>query len=323
MTTATLQNQSIHQTPSRVLASPLARRLAQDHQLDLTLVSGTGPNGRVIKRDILPIIESGGAIDSNQPASQKPQMATPQVAQLPDPRLFFEADAYELEPLSPMMQSIASRLQAAKQIVPHYQVSTDVEVSAVSALRGRLNKTLAEKETGEKLTLNDFIIKASALALMDVPEVNSSFADNAIMRFKNADISVAVALPGGGLITPIVKAAQDKSVRDIAREVKDLAARASEMRLKPEEYEGGTFSISNLGMFGVAEFNAIINPPQGAILAIGASQTQLKMQDGIVREIDVMRVTLSSDHRVINGAQAAAFLAVFKDYMEQPMELLF
>ena len=322
MTNAPSQNPMTPSAQPRVLASPLARRLAQDHQLDLAAIDGTGPNGRVIKRDILPIIEAGGII-TTQTAPQSTHRDTPKMVQLPDPRLFFDADDYILEPLSPMMQSIASRLQAAKQAVPHYQVSIDVEVSAVSALRGRLNKTLAEKETGEKLTLNDFIIKASALSLIDVPEVNSSFADDAIMRFKNADISVAVALPGGGLITPIVKAAQDKSVRDIAREVKDLAARAGDMRLKPEEYEGGTFSISNLGMFGVAEFNAIINPPQGAILAIGASQTQLKMSDGIVREIEVMRVTLSSDHRVINGAQAAAFLAVFKDYMEQPMELLF
>lgn len=298
---------------ARIPASPLARRLARENDLPLSAVTPTGPGGRVIKRDI-EVTLSQGAQQSPAPARQ---------SALPDPRLFFKDDEYEVEPLSPMMSAIAERLQQSTQEMPHYQVSMDVTVDAAEILRAKLNKTLADQELGEKLTLNDFIVRATALSLMDVPEINTGFAGDALIRFKNADISVAVALPGGGLITPIVKAAQTKSVREIALEIRDLAKRAAEMRLKPDEYEGGTFSVSNLGMFGVSEFNAIINPPQAAILAIGAGRPQVVLQDGKPVETKIMRVTLSSDHRAINGAQAAEFLGVFKTYLEQPMELLF
>ncbi|MGC6472856.1 MAG: dihydrolipoamide acetyltransferase family protein [Parvibaculales bacterium] len=298
---------------SRLFASPLARRLARENELPLTAVTPTGPGGRIIKRDVEAALSQGAAAPLNQPPR----------ATLPDPRLFFNETEYEVEPLSPMMSAIAERLQQSTQEMPHYQVSMDVTVDAAESLRAKLNKTLAEQETGEKLTLNDFIVRAAALSLMDVPEINTGFAADALIRFKNADISVAVALPGGGLITPIVKAAQDKSVREIALEIRDLAKRAADMRLKPDEYEGGTFSVSNLGMFGVSEFNAIINPPQAAILAIGASRPVVVLQDGAPVETKVMRVTLSSDHRAINGAQAAEFLGVFRTYLEQPMELLF
>ncbi|MGC6511845.1 MAG: dihydrolipoamide acetyltransferase family protein [Parvibaculales bacterium] len=298
---------------ARIPASPLARRLARENDLPLSAVTPTGPGGRVIKRDI-EVTLSQGAQQSPAPARQ---------SVLPDPRLFFKDDEYEVEPLSPMMSAIAERLQQSTQEMPHYQVSMDVTVDAAEILRAKLNKTLADQELGEKLTLNDFIVRATALSLMDVPEINTGFAGDALIRFKNADISVAVALPGGGLITPIVKAAQTKSVREIALEIRDLAKRAAEMRLKPDEYEGGTFSVSNLGMFGVSEFNAIINPPQAAILAIGAGRPQVVLQDGKPVETKIMRVTLSSDHRAINGAQAAEFLGVFKTYLEQPMELLF
>lgn len=300
-------------TQPRLFASPLARRLARENDLPLASVTPTGPGGRIIKRDIELALTQG----RETPLSPSPRAA------LPDPRLFFKDDEYEVEPLSPMMSAIADRLQQSTQEMPHYQVSMDVTVDAAESLRAKLNTTLADQETGEKLTLNDFIVRAVALSLMDVPEINTGFAADALIRFKNADISVAVALPGGGLITPIVKAAQDKSVREIALEIRDLAKRAADMRLKPDEYEGGTFSVSNLGMFGVSEFNAIINPPQAAILAIGASRPQVVLQEGKPVETKVMRVTLSSDHRAINGAQAAEFLAVFKTYLEQPMELLF
>ena len=241
---------------------------------------------------------------------------------LPDPRLFFSEDEYEVEALSPMMAGIAQRLQAAKQEIPHYQVSMDVPLDKLMLMRAKLNDRLAEAETGQKLTLNDFIMRAAALALMDVPEINRSFGGDSLLQYKNADISVAVALPNGGLITPIVKQAQKKSVQIIAAEIKDLAKRASELRLKPEEYEGGTFTVSNLGMFGVAEFSAIINPPQSAILAIGGATKRAVVGAKGVENISEMRVTLSADHRVINGAQAAQFLAVFRDYIAAPLGLL-
>ena len=222
-----------------------------------------------------------------------------------------------------MLQSIAKRLTAAKSEIPHYYVSINCHVDEAEKIRARINTALKEKDIAEKITLNDFIIKASAEALILVPEVNVAFADDHIMRFHNADISVAVALPGGGLITPIVKKAHKKSVREIASEVKELAARAREMRLKPEEYEGGTFSVSNLGMFGICDFTAVINPPQSAILAIGGIEEKYFPGTSGPEIKKVMRVTLSSDHRVINGAEAAKFVATFKSIIEQPFSLLF
>ena len=240
---------------SRVFASPLARRLARENNLDLTLISGSGPEGRVIKRDIERVL-ANPATNLNTSSTE-----TQNTTELPDPKLFFSEDEFSLEPISPMLQSIAKRLTAAKSEIPHYYVSIDCHVDEAEKIRARINAALKEKDISEKLTLNDFIIKASAEALIQVPEVNVAFAGDHVMRFHNADISVAVALPGGGLITPIVKKAHKKSVREIASEVKELAARAREMRLKPEEYEGGTFSVSNLGMFGISDFTAVINPP--------------------------------------------------------------
>ena len=302
---------------SRVFASPLARRLARENNLDLTLISGSGPEGRVIKRDIERVL-ANPATNLNT-SSTEAQNTT----ELPDPKLFFSDDEFSLEPISPMLQSIAKRLTAAKSEIPHYYVSIDCHVDEAEKIRARINTALKEKDIAEKLTLNDFIIKAAAEALILVPEVNVAFADDHIMRFHNADISVAVALPGGGLITPIVKKAHKKSVREIASEVKELAARAREMRLKPEEYEGGTFSVSNLGMFGISDFTAVINPPQSAILAIGGTEEKYFPGTSGPEIKKVMRVTLSSDHRVINGAEAAKFVATFKSIIEQPFSLLF
>lgn len=297
----------------RVAASPLARRLAREHNLDIEQMTGSGPAGRVIKRDILGVLEN----------PQTPQQ--PAIAALPDAKLFFDPVEYELESLTPMMQSIAGRLTAATSQVPHYYVNMDCRIDAAEALRGKLNAALAAKELDEKITLNDFIIRAAALALMDVPAINVAFAGTDKMVFHHADISVAVALPGGGLITPIVKRADEKSLREIAAEVKDLAGRAAEMRLKPAEYEGGTFSVSNLGMFGVSEFTAVINPPQSAILAIGGAQNRLVPAEngGAPETHRIMTVTMSCDHRVINGAEAAQFLVALKGLLEQPLALLF
>ena len=302
---------------SRVFASPLARRLARENNLDLTLISGSGPEGRVIKRDIERVL-ANPATNLNTSSTE-----TQNTTELPDPKLFFSEDEFSLEPISPMLQSIAKRLTAAKSEIPHYYVSINCHVDEAEKIRARINAALKEKDISEKLTLNDFIIKAAAEALIQVPEVNVAFAGDHVMRFHNADISVAVALPGGGLITPIVKKAHKKSVREIASEVKELAARASEMRLKPEEYEGGTFSVSNLGMFGISDFTAVINPPQSAILAIGGTEEKYFPGTSGPEIKKVLRVTLSSDHRVINGAEAAKFVATFKSIIEQPFSLLF
>ena len=302
---------------SRVFASPLARRLARENNLDLTLISGSGPEGRVIKRDIERVL-ANPATNLNTSSTE-----TQNTTELPDPKLFFSEDEFSLEPISPMLQSIAKRLTAAKSEIPHYYVSIDCHVDEAEKIRARINTALKEKDIAEKLTLNDFIIKAAAEALIQLPEVNVAFAGDHVMRFHNADISVAVALPGGGLITPIVKKAHKKSVREIASEVKELAARAREMRLKPEEYEGGTFSVSNLGMFGISDFTAVINPPQSAILAIGGTEEKYFPGTSGPEIKKVMRVTLSSDHRVINGAEAAKFVATFKSIIEQPFSLLF
>ena len=302
---------------SRVFASPLARSLARENNLDLTLISGSGPEGRVIKRDIERVL-ANPATNLNT-SSTEAQNTT----ELPDPKLFFSDDEFSIEPISPMLQSIAKRLTAAKSEIPHYYVSIDCHVDEAEKIRARINTALKEKDIAEKLTINDFIVKAAAEALILVPEVNVAFAGDHVMRFHNADISVAVALPGGGLITPIVKKAHKKSVREIASEVKELAARARDMRLKPEEYEGGTFSVSNLGMFGISDFTAVINPPQSAILAIGGTEEKYFPGRSGPEIKKVMRVTLSSDHRVINGAEAAKFVATFKSIIEQPFSLLF
>lgn len=298
----------------RIFASPLARRLAREQNLDLAMLAGSGPDGRIVKRDI----EKALATPQVRPAADFTK-----ATELPDPRLFFPEDAYTLEPVSPMLQSIAKRLAAAKSEIPHYYVSIDCAVDAVEKLRARINGVMRENEIPEKLTLNDFVIKAAAQSLMQVPEVNVAFAGEHVMRFHMADISVAVALPGGGLITPIVRNAEKKPVREIALEVKELAGRAADMRLKPEEYEGGTFSVSNLGMFGISDFTAVINPPQSAILAIGGAEEKYLPGPSGPEVRKVMRVTLSSDHRVINGAEAAKFVATFKSMMEHPYALLF
>ena len=307
-------------TNSRVFASPLARRLALENNLDLALISGSGPAGRVIKRDIERVLANPAANFNTAPIETQ---VTKKTTELPDPKLFFSEDEFSLEPISPMLQSVAKRLTASKSEIPHYYVSIDCHVDEAEKIRARINAALKDKDILEKLTLNDFIIKAAAESLIQVPEVNVAFADDHVMRFHNADISVAVALPGGGLITPIVKKAHEKSVREIAAEVKELAARASEMRLKPDEYEGGTFSVSNLGMFGISDFTAVINPPQSAILAIGGAEEKYLTGAAGPEIKKVIRMTLSSDHRVINGAEAAKFVATFKSIIEQPFSLLF
>lgn len=301
----------------RIIASPLARKIAQDKGLDLTTIQGSGPNGRIILRDVndmrpQPAQAAGAPIASAS--------TSPPPSGLPDPRLYAIDGQFDEIPLSPMQTSIANRLVQSMQAMPHFYLTRRLSVDKLLQLREKTNHALAQR--GEKLSVNDFLIRAVALALMEQPEVNVSFADTAILRHHHADIGVAVALPEG-LITPIIRQAEQKSVQEISQTVKELAARAGEKRLKPSEYEGGSFSVSNLGMFGIDQFTAVINPPQAAILAVGGLQTHLtQAEDGSLSKVTEIAVTLSCDHRAINGAVGAQFLKILADYCADPYLLM-
>ncbi|WP_085902117.1 pyruvate dehydrogenase complex dihydrolipoamide acetyltransferase [Kiloniella majae] len=303
----------------RIFASPLARRMASQESLDLSALKGTGPHGRIIKADILSALEQGvgkaGASTETSaaaPAKTAPAASGPNARELAD-MLGME---YDLEPLSSMRRVIASRLSESKQTVPHFYLTVDCEMDKLLAFRKELNAS------GDvKISVNDFVIRAAALALKKVPAANASFSDEGILSYKNADISVAVATPSG-LITPIIKAAQNKGLGIISEEMKDLAGRARDGKLKPEEYQGGTFSISNLGMFGIKDFSAIINPPQGCILAVGAGEQRPVVKDGALAIATVMTCTLSVDHRVVDGAVGAEYMAAFKALIQEPLSML-
>ena len=307
----------------RTLISPLARKIALERNIDISAVNGTGPNGRIIKRDL-------EAINSPKTSQQRthlgeklsqPALGAPPSSTLPDARLYADPSRYDELTLTPMQTSIAARLVAAKQAMPHFYLSRDLDVDEIIKLRQKVNAILAEKN--EKVSINDFLIRAVALALMEEPSINVSFTDNAILRHHHADIGVAVALPEG-LITPIIRDAETKSVQQISQEVKALAARAQERRLKPSEYEGGSFTISNLGMYDIDNFTAVINPPQAAILAIGRIQERLqKTAAGDITSKNLIGVTLSCDHRAINGAVGARWLSVLAYYVAAPHLLMF
>lgn len=314
---------------NRIIASPLARHLAQQNQIDLAQIKGSGPNGRIIKRDVEAMRD--GTVKPQAPRAASAAPIAPQAAPhagimpaLPDARAYYQPDQYDELPLDMMRGAIATRLSQSMQQLPHFYLTRSLHIDALLDYRARINTALADQpnENGkpEKISLNDLIVRACALALMDVPEVNVSFAGDAILRHHHADIGVAVALPEG-LITPIVTKCDDKSIRAISAEIKDLAARAAEKRLKPSEYEGGSFSVSNLGMFGIDQFTAVINPPQAAILAVGGPVKSLQLVGDAPVEITQMRVTLSCDHRAIDGAVGAQFLTVLADYIEKPLLL--
>ena len=314
---------------NRIIASPLARHLAQQNQIDLAQIKGSGPNGRIIKRDVEAMRD--GTVKPQAPRAASAAPIAPQAAPhagimpaLPDARAYYQPDQYDELPLDMMRGAIATRLSQSMQQLPHFYLTRSLHIDALLDYRARINTALADQPTEEgkpeKISLNDLIVRACALALMDVPEVNVSFAGDAILRHHHADIGVAVALPEG-LITPIVTKCDDKSIRAISAEIKDLAARAAEKRLKPSEYEGGSFSVSNLGMFGIDQFTAVINPPQAAILAVGGPVKSLQLVGDAPVEITQMRVTLSCDHRAIDGAVGAQFLSVLADYIEKPLLL--
>ena len=288
----------------RIIASPLAKRIAQQHGLDLAGVKGSGPQGRIVRADVEATIARG------------PQ-AKPQAAPAA-PAVTAGLPAARFEKHTTMRQVIARRLTESKQTVPHFYLTVDVELDALLALRKQINE---RPNAAAKVSVNDFIIKACALALREVPAANASWTPEGVYYYDAADISVAVAIDGG-LITPIVRAAETKGLVAISTEMKDLATRAKANKLKPEEFQGGTFSLSNLGMFGIKHFQAIINPPQGCILAVGAGEERPVVRSGKIEVATVMSCTLSVDHRVVDGAVGAAWMQAFKRLVENPLDLV-
>jgi pyruvate dehydrogenase E2 component (dihydrolipoamide acetyltransferase) len=289
---------------ARVFASPLARRLAANRGLDLATVTGTGPNGRVIQRDV----EAASATPVPMSASPLSGMSAPVAVA--------SEVSYVEVPHSSMRKTIARRLTESKATVPHFYLKVDCRMDRLMALRTEVNAGALRK-----ISVNDFVVRAAAVALKEVPGANVAWTENAMRRFAQADISVAVST-ASGLITPIVRAADSKTLSVISAEIAELAARARSGQLRPNEYQGGTFSISNLGMQGVTEFSAIINPPQAAILAVGAIRTMPVVEDGKLSAAQVMCCTLSVDHRAIDGALAATWLAAFRRLIENPMAML-
>ena len=298
-----------------VTVTPLARRLAAESGIDLSRLSGSGPHGRIVAHDV----------ETAPRPARAPLAARSEGPSADEVKALFAPDAYEEVPLDGMRRTIAARLTQAIQTIPHFYLTADVEIDRLIKLREEANLGAPKDKDGGaafKLSLNDFIIRALALALRRVPAANAAWAGDRILRFKHSDIGVAVALDGG-LITPIIRNAETKSVSAISAEMKDLSARARDKELKPSDYQGGSAAISNLGMYGVREFSAIINPPHATILAVGAARRQaVEKPDGGVAFASFLAVTLSYDHRVLDGAVGAELLAAFKDFVEMPLTML-
>jgi pyruvate dehydrogenase E2 component (dihydrolipoamide acetyltransferase) len=300
----------------RIFASPLARRMAKQAGIDLATLKGTGPNGRIVKADIeagagkapapAPKAEAAPAAPEKKPAAPSPAITAP----------------HTKIPNSSMRKIIAKRLTESKQTVPHFYLTSNIEIDALLKLRADLNaKSAKDGPAAFKLSVNDLIIKACAVALRRHPNVNSTYTEDAIIQYTDVDISIAVAIPDG-LITPIIRKADQLGLAAISNAMKDLGARAKTGKLKPEEFQGGGFSISNLGMFGIPEFSAIINPPQSAILAVGAGEQRPVVKNGALAIATIMTVTLSCDHRVVDGALGAEFLSTLKGIIEDPLSLM-
>ncbi|MER8365992.1 MULTISPECIES: pyruvate dehydrogenase complex dihydrolipoamide acetyltransferase [unclassified Mesorhizobium] len=321
-----------HANGERIFASPLARRIASEAGIDVAALTGSGPHGRVVKADVDAAISSGGAKTAPAakaaPAGAPASAATAPKAMSDEQVLkLFAEGSYELVPHDNMRKTIARRLVEAKTTIPHFYLTLDCELDALLALRTQINAAAPVKKTekGEtpayKLSVNDMVIKALALALMAVPDANASWTENAMVKHKHADVGVAVSIPGG-LITPIIRRADEKTLSVISNEMKDLAGRARSRKLKPEEYQGGTTAVSNLGMFGVKDFSAVINPPHATILAVGAGEQRAVVKNGEIKIATIMSVTLSTDHRAVDGALGAELLVAFKRMIENPMGML-
>jgi pyruvate dehydrogenase E2 component (dihydrolipoamide acetyltransferase) len=295
---------------SGTTVTPLARRLAGERGIDLTRISGSGPHGRIVAADVERAV---------------PGAAPPAIATAVQVKALYEGVAYEEVPLDSMRRTIATRLVEAKQTIPHFYLTADLDAGRLIAMREEANAAAPKDKSGQlafKFSLNDFIIKAWAAALQRIPAANAVWAGDRVLRFRSSDIGIAVALEGG-LITPVIRNADSKSVTTISTEMRDLADRARQKKLKPSEYQGGSSAISNLGMYGIREFSAIINPPHATILAVGATRrTPVEADDGSVKFISQMTVTLSCDHRVVDGALGAELLASFRDFIEKPVTAL-
>ncbi|MDA9952963.1 pyruvate dehydrogenase complex dihydrolipoamide acetyltransferase [Planktomarina sp.] len=299
---------------TRIFASPLARRIAADNGLDLTAITGSGPKGRIVKADLSTAVAPAAA------AAPVSAVTMPTSANAAAVEAIYQGRGFKTVPLDGMRKIIASRLTEAKQTIPHFYLRRDIRLDKLLRVRGEINKGLEAR--GVKTSVNDFIIKACALALQKIPTANAVWAGDRVLQMEASDISVAVAIEGG-LFTPVLQDAEAKPLSQLAVEMKDLAARARNRKLAPHEYQGGSFSISNLGMMGIDNFDAVINPPQGAILAVGAGKKRpVVLDDGSLSVATVMSVTMSVDHRVIDGALGAELLNEIVNYLENPLSML-
>ncbi len=321
----------------RVFASPLARRIAREAGLEVTAGSGSGPHGRVVERDVRAAIEGGTAraapatAPAATPATATAPVAKPAAAPAPvsaasDDQIkrLYEPGSYEEVPHDTMRKVIARRLLEAKQTIPHFYLTVDCELDALLQLREQINASAPKDKDGKpafKVSVNDFVIKALALALVRVPEANVTWTEGSMLKHRHADVGVAVSIPGG-LITPVVRKAETKTLSAISNEMKDYAARAKVRKLKPEEYQGGSSAVSNLGMFGIRDFAAVINPPHSSILAVGAGEQRVVVKNGAPAVATVMSVTLSTDHRAVDGALGAELIGAFRRLIENPMGML-
>ncbi|KIC37356.1 pyruvate dehydrogenase complex dihydrolipoamide acetyltransferase [Leisingera sp. ANG-M7] len=308
---------------NRIFASPLARRIAADKGLDLSAIKGTGPKGRIVKADVMdakPQAAAAAAPAASAPAAAPAAAAAPAGPSADMVARMYEGRAFEEVKLDGMRKTIAARLTEAKQTIPHFYLRRDIQLDALLAFRAQLNKQLEGR--GVKLSVNDFIIKAVALALQAVPDANAVWAGDRVLKMKASDVAVAVAIEGG-LFTPVLQDSDTKSLSALSAEMKDLASRARERKLAPHEYQGGSFAISNLGMFGIDNFDAIVNPPHAGILAVGSGvKKPVVGSDGELKVATVMSVTMSVDHRVIDGALGADLLKAIVDNLENPMVML-
>jgi pyruvate dehydrogenase E2 component (dihydrolipoamide acetyltransferase) len=315
----------------RLFASPLARRIAKEAGLDLSAIPGSGPHGRIVERDVRQAIEGGAAKPAAAPApaaqapAQRPAAAAPAGASTDQVKALFEPGSYEEIPHDNMRRTIARRLTEARQTIPQFYLTMDCEIDALLKLREQVNAAAPKDKDGKaawKVSVNDMVIKALAMALVRVPDANVTWTEGAMLKHRHADVGVAVALPGNGLITPIIRKAETKTLSAIAGAMKDFAARAKNRKLKPEEYQGGTTAVSNLGMFGIKEFTAVINPPHSTILAVGGGEQRPVVKNGQLAVATVMTITLSCDHRAVDGALGAQLIGALKELIENPMAML-
>lgn len=320
--TVSQQNAPVSASGDRIKASPLARRIAQQNDIDLKAVNGSGPQGRIVKADIEKVMVQPQSVAKSAPQAPVPQPSFVQPMADNTILALYDKDSYTIVPVDGMRKIIAKRLLESKTTIPHFYLSVDVELDSLLVLRKTLNDRSPTEGAGAyKLSVNDFVIKAMANALVRVPDANVTWTESGMLKHKYSDVGVAVAVEGG-LFTPIIRKAEQKTLVTISHEMKDLAKRARNRKLMPQEYQGGTTAISNLGMFGVANFAAIINPPHASILAVGAGIERPVVRQGALAVGTVMTATLSVDHRAVDGALGAELLKVFKELIEDPMALL-